>query len=656
MATIKFISEQECYLYIDTECMGILEVSKLKKLELEVGSYLIEVKDMHGKTIKKYTLDVEEKQNQILQLISLETENIVDILDKIKNDPTVRFFNQRRTFKYKGKFGYINSQFDIVIDAKYSEAEEFLRKKTIVKRYFSDQEKVTIIDTDGNMCYERWFDYIGEDETTVLLRNDNIYFTINKLDYSIISEYEGVNYNQVDKYIPASRMYGIDKMFGYIDKSGKEVIPFIYDNVKNFKNSGFAEVMRFGHVRAIDREGNLYTSLGEALKDGKEAIRKVTHRISSDSDYQAEEEKYIYKALKLSCEESKFRDFDGNWWEDVPIKEGNNWGLWRNEPFEEEFVQRSITSYKCDRIFYYVANEYFAYRVGNECKVLNINNPDEVYSYKYNGVIPVVLWEHTFDTMQLASIIVQEKGKYGIADISGKLLVPIEYDMIEVTGAFDEEISGKIGIIWKNSKCTLVNLETGQILDKFRFDEIVVNVHPIKWFLTEATFMVRVNGKYGCINLRSEDIVPAKYDSIDFKYDELVDGYHYIMILHLNNKVEAYEYRKHIPSNSQERVSDYEFFTNEEFDECVFLKNNNSNYRQLSFIGVRKGVKWGILDATPPWVKYRYGYSEPNLKQLEFKYNSLEALLIDTGELFKRGYKINLGEIKLVPYVFYENI
>ena len=662
MATIKFISEYNCLLYIDTEFIDILEPNKLKIIELPIGSYLIEIKNNTNISIKSYILDVNEGITQMVQQIFTEKESIEDVLNNLKNDYTIRFYNQRLSFKHNNKYGYVNSRFEVVINPQYAQAEEFIRNKALVKKSFCNIDKVTIIDIDGNLCYERWFDYIGEDKDSLLLHYDNSYFTIDKNDYSILHEYKGRNYNQKDPYIPVSVKYGVDEMFGFIDTAGKEVIPFIYDDVKNYDDSGFAKVMRFGNERAIDRNGNLFFSYEEALKDGKESVRNTTYGILSlfgefeedeEEEYRVEEEKYIYHAQKLSCEESKNRDFGGNWsdnayWEDEPIKEGKFWGLMEYDPFDDENTVQRIISHKCDRIIYY-ANGFFAYRVDGICKLLNIDNPNNIYSFEYDYILPVVSWQHTFqgqyDTIKLINVIVQRNGKYGILDLQGNQILPLEYDKIEVTQAFEYDISGKIGIIWKNRKCSLINLFTGQILDNLRFDEIIVNKHVTESFSADSTFIVRINDKYGCVDLHMKEIVPILYDSIDFSYNELGDGYHFTMMLYYANKVGTFEFRKYIPMNSYEKISDYKFSTNVEYDECVFLENNNSvaSYGRLSFIGVRKGGKWGILDATPAWATYypinNFEWNpHPNLEDLDFKYDSLEALLNDADEEFKRRY------------------
>lgn len=92
MAIVKFISEIDCNVYIDMELVGELQAEKMLKVTLEVGSYLVEATDSNGRNIRKYELKVSPIEAQILQNIT--EENITDLIEKLRNDSSLRFFNQ----------------------------------------------------------------------------------------------------------------------------------------------------------------------------------------------------------------------------------------------------------------------------------------------------------------------------------------------------------------------------------------------------------------------------------------------------------------------------------------------------------------------------------------------------------------------------------
>lgn len=655
MATVKFISEQDCQLFIDTVFAVSLRANQLKRINLQTGSYFIEVKSADNNTLSQYVLDIDEYQTQIVHQIPAQDYNIKLALDKIKEDPSVQFFNNRMKFQLNGKYGFINSRYEIIIKPEFSDAENFKEGKTLVKKFFTDKEKATIIDVDGNICYERWFDFIGEDETTLLLSNNEFLFTLNKNDYKILGQYKkSPHYNVGDLIFPASKIIGKDDFFGYLNKAGKEVIPFLYDYASNFNNNNFAIVERFGNRRAVDKDGNLYFSMEEALKDGKEETRRVYGDV-------VKEEKYIYKARKLTIEEAKDSDFAGNYdldiyWDRTPVKVNDSWWLqefdfdnaWDEETGILKDEVETTLDYKSDRILFF-SRGFFAYRRNDKCYLLKISEPNKVTSYDYDEILPIVLWAHSydgqFDTLELTSIRVRKNGKYGLIHTNGEILLPIIYDKIEVTEALDGFVSGKFGIIYKDNKCCLINLVNGYIPEDLCYDEIIENIVDKSIDSIKSTFIVRKNMKYGCRDIDWKEIVPTAYDSLDFSYGYYYDGYSYKILKYCGKKIGTYEYRKYYPNNNRENIADYSFSSKAEYDECIFLKNNNSitSYGFLCYIGVRIGEKWGIVDATPARTTYfpqddSDWNNNPNLEDFELKYDSLESLIADADNEFQIRY------------------
>lgn len=676
MVIVKFLSESDCDLYIDTEFFCAVSANLIRKIELEVGSYLIEALDAEGKKISSQVLNIEQSQRQIFLQLSSGATSLNATLQELKNKSDVEFYNHRLKFKHNGKYGYIDSRFDVVIQPEYSDAEDFIKDKALVKKRFSDCEKVTIIDITGAICYSGWFDFVGEDETTMLLLHNGILTTIAKSDYSILAKYKSTHYGIVDELIPVSKNCGIDEMFGYINKAGKEIIPFIYDYVSRFSDSGYAKVIRFGLERAVDRNGSLYINYEAALKNGTEATRTVypsgpfSKCCESSYEEKPHEEKYIYHAPKISKEEACVMDFEitNDTWAYTPVKIDNMWGLKEYNPWEdillpesaenEEAIEPSIL-YKCDRIFYCI-NGYIAYRIGTECKLLSINDPDKIYTYKYDAIFPVILLhnavsEEEYVTMEeeLLNIIVKKNGKYGLIDVEGKIILPLEYDNIEITKADVHGVLGRVGIIWKNSKCMLINLVNGEILNESQFDEIIVNSHPLnELYSIESTLLVRKDGKLGCFgllmprgccsDLRMSEIASIIYDDIEVKYEVFADGYHYTITLRIGEKVGIHESMQCVLSGLP--VGSYGLFTEiaPEYNECIFLKNSNhvKDYKDLVFFAVRKDDKWGILDVHPfstHFIDMDFYKYEPN-KKIEFKYDSLDSLMGEANEEFKKRH------------------
>lgn len=660
MATVKFISDKECQLFIDMERVGRVQENKMLKVSLDTGSYLVEVKDNNGKCLKKYELKIGSTDCQILQDLILSTSTIEETIEKVRNDSSLRFHNHRAAFCHDGKYGYINSQYKVVISPIYSYAAAFVNDKTLVKRIFPDGEKATVIDTDGNTCLDQWYDYVGGNYKTSLLRSGNIFYVLSHENYSFIDEYQNARYDGKSDLIPVHKEFGIDDMYGFIDKTGAEAIPLIYDYVWNFEINGFAKVRRFGRPHAVGKDGTLYYNMEQAIMDGTVSTRK---RGCFDDPGETDIVE-TYKASKLSKEESLRMGFGTGLYS--PIKEGKYWVL---SSVYDDYLRKNDDVVECERIFYIdIDDHYFAYRSKGTCKLLLFNdNKNSAYSfyadeYLFHADEIVVNFRIDLegcaghDTETINNIIIKKDKKYGIVDLTGKTILPIEYDFIEPTEAVEGNIVGNIGIIWKDGKCSFVWMSNGKILEPFKYENIIVNEANSSTWLMWSTYLVKENGKYGCVDYERTPILPSIYDAIDFKLEIDSYGYHYKMLLYKDGKVGTYEYCNYRSELNNYNEIEIIFSVEPEYDECVFLKHKNAitNFAGMSYVAVRKKDKWGIIDNKPVGLYYYYTFNDrwrniPNLKKLEFKYNSLEELKNDAdAEFAKRRDEYN--ELHRVSY------
>ena len=249
------------------------------------------------------------------------------------------------------------------------------------------------------------------------------------------------------------------------------------------------------------------------------------------------------------------------------------------------------------------------------------------------------------DETSINNVIIRKSKKYGIADLSGKILLPVEYDLIEPTDAVQGNVTGNIGIVWKNGMCSLVWMATGVILEPFKYEDIIVNKANCSTWLMYSTYLVKENGKYGCIDFERKPILPSVYDAIEFKLEIDSFGYHYKMLLYKDGKAGTYEYCNYRSDCNNYNVLELVFSIEPEYDECVFLNNKKAvtNFAGMSYVAVRRNDKWGIIDNKPTGLYYYYDFDDrwrnnPNLKELDFKYNSLEELKDDADNEFERRH------------------
>lgn len=500
---------------------------------------------------------------------------------------------------------------------------------------------------------------IGSDNKKLLIKDNKKYVVISREDFTKIDEYIDAGYDNKSKLIPVRKVVGVDDWYGFIDKCGNESVPLIYDYVWNFDNSGYAKVKRFGHISIVDTKGNLYDTNNSSNVDA---------------------------VSMLSKDETKKKGFFFNFGEYWPIKDNNKWGIARHKTIMgEKGIYKKISDievlYECDRILYigydvFGVFDYIIYKKNNHCILSHSISKEEHYfdvdsiepifefeteeypnrhvnfllfrkNHKYGVVdidgniiisaifdvlIPNLIYDHAaredYESNTINSYIVFINNKCGIISHTGELLLPIEYDKIEVTIAQKNFKTGDHAVVWKNGKCSVICISTGKLLFPFIYEEIIANEtyhEDLRIFSMDSTLLVKKDGKYGCVSLDKKQIIDIKYDKIIFDCWCIEDRFRYSLILQNNGKYGTYEYYE---EDNGKRSS---FYVEPQFDECIFLWNQHSelsNYR-LHFIAVRSEGRWGIIDKNTD-------NNCPNLEDLVFRYKSLDELKQNANEEFKR--------------------
>ena len=510
MAIVKFVSDKDCQVFIDMELAGKVASESMLKVTLETGGYLIQIKDEDGNLIKEYDLEIKPSDNQLLQIIDGTNDKLDDVIEILKNDSSLVFHCNRASFCHNGLYGFVDKKLNVVIPPIYYSVNEFVDEKAFVVRDFPEGRKTTMIDSDGNIFFNRWFDYIGESDNTILLGIENRIIVYSKTKYDQIAEYHNANYDYKYPFIPVYKIDGLDKLYGFIDFDGKEVVPLIYDFVWNFKSNGFAEVKRFGQNSYVDTCGNLYDHPNE-------------------------------NSTKISKEDSCTRGFgglygNGNMWNDIPTKVAGKWGLL--SPYERCDGKKRFL-FECDKILYYNLG-CFIYRIHNLCFFIQIDNSEQTYSYEADEIIPIILKKGDYGE-DVVNLIIKKNGKYGIIDINGKEIIPIQYDNIETTEGVLECYPGEVGIINYNNLLSIVQMKDGKILFPFEYEDIKpTDVTHNRYWREVSWYIVMKNGKYGCIKPDGEVVLPLEYDRICHLLYEKDDSYSHRLYIKKGSKYGLY--------------------------------------------------------------------------------------------------------------------
>ncbi len=155
-------------------------------------------------------------------------------------------------------YGYINSTGNFIIKPQYTSAMDFTKSGTAI---VSMDDLWGLIDSSGNYVVKPIYNYINnfEDEVAVFTQNGTT---------GIMDEHGVIiptnNYSFINNFSEGLAVVSINKdnettLYGYIDKSGKEVIPISFSQAFSF-NNGYALVKTpTGTYEIIDKKGIVKT-------------------------------------------------------------------------------------------------------------------------------------------------------------------------------------------------------------------------------------------------------------------------------------------------------------------------------------------------------------------------------------------------------------
>ena len=102
-----------------------------------------------------------------------------------------------------------------------------------------------------------------------------------------------------------------------------------------------------------------------------------------------------------------------------------------------------------------------------------------------------------YDDNGLAIVI--QKGKWGVIDKTGQIVIPLVYDYIYI-GKFSEGLAS----VEQNGKRGLID-KTGKVVMPLVYDDLYVS--------PEGLVMVQQNGKYGCADKKGKIVIPLIYEN-----------------------------------------------------------------------------------------------------------------------------------------------
>ncbi|MBP6431871.1 MAG: WG repeat-containing protein [Ferruginibacter sp.] len=423
-----------------------------------------------------------------------------------------------------GKYGYIDKNNKLIVPFLYEVIQNFSDGLAMVKRIYNG--KVSYLNTKG--------------ETVIAEKyNDGTQF-INGTAY--------VNIGAKEK----SLFYGLEGgKWGVIDKTGKELIPIVYDKIYEIKN------------------GLTIVANGKYPNEKKGLIRNDGKIILPVEYYNIKILKDRIVANKVFVEPYALFDYNGNQIGDF------TWYLYDIFPEITEGLLR--------------------------VQELKNNKLGKVGAIDANGVLKIPLTYDAMTAFNEGLSIVSINKKYGAIDKTGKVIIPLQYEsMFTFSEGWAPIVqNGKSGFINKAGKLMLFSKNAAQTGASEKKPETNANYQlkeKLFDFLMVANNVVdgnvqgeKTGGKFGILSNDEKVIIPLKYDwiSIDTgnKVFFLYEGW---KAFYGNNKV-----RFDTTNTGKIGIADYA--GKEKFPFTIggitLQKNKHIKVRDFST------AKWGVLNS-----------------------------------------------------------
>ena len=418
--------------------------------------------------------------------------------------------------------------------------------------------------------------------------------------------------------------YKKDNKYGIINFEGKEITKPEYD-----------EIDSLGY-----KEGELLVK-----KDGKYGVMNINGYLIIPTEYdQIAVDKYY-------TDENSYKD-DG-YIVSLTTNEGYRYGYINKDGekiLETEYNELSrINDIENSQDVYILCAKNGQYGVNkNEENIIQ----NEYQSIIYNEVNNI--------------FIVERSKKYGVRDINGTEIIPIEYSQIDTTGIYiyaqgedgekvfnavgeEQDISANIQILNTNSENYRIKIDSSNgtkygVVDKENNQIIEQKYNYIK-YLSDNYFIVSTeNGKLGIIDDKENPKLELKYDSIENVYSkdiiQATVANENIIEIYSKNLEQLCNMQNAIVESNKEYIKIYNDTETKYFDNNGQELKNTDIFPNNTLFSKMENGKWGFIDKLGN-VKVDYQYD----KVTEFNEYGFSAIQKDG----KWGAINQNGEIVIEP-------
>lgn len=330
-----------------------------------------------------------------------------------------------------------------------------------------------VIDKKGNTIIQPQYSEVkipNPEKAVFVCSNEGNTKILNERKEEILSQYNEVTPIRLKNiasdlmYEKSVLRYEKDGKYGLIGFDGEEITKPIYDEIDSLPY----------------KEGELLVKQNEQYgiinMKGKKLIEIEYDQISVD-EYYTDEERYKNSGYIVA----------------LKTQEGYRYGYLDNK--EKEILKTEyndisrVTEIEDKDNVYLICAENGQYGIYKNEEVIVAN---EYQSIRYDATNEV--------------FVIEQSKKYGIANLEGKVIVPVQYEQIDITGIY-LYAQNKQGTTVYNSNGTQANIDS---------NVAILNTSNEK-------YKIRINNengtKYGVINKEGKQLIEEKYNYIEYLYE-----------------------------------------------------------------------------------------------------------------------------------------
>lgn len=396
----------------------------------------------------------------------------------------------------QGRYGFLNDRYEVAVEAEYTEANDYCGDRAVVRK----GNIARLIDKNGNTLKESKY--------------KDVYVYSNGLTFVEIQNGDERRYNylneNLEEIIPDKYMYveswhysqwpicvGIDGKYGFVDKTGKEVIPLIYDSSSSFYN-GIAAIKKGDKYGYIDKNGNIVAPF---IYDKAEAFNEEKFaKVEQDGKTKLINRKgqIVYDDIKQSWYSPNFGT------EVIKIeKDGENWYVdWETG----ELFQGWIT-YRSQGVLLALKGNYYGLIDENKNIIRDFDIPLFSRSYIGNGDYYTDYYPCSISDDMIA---VYKGGKWGYMNLKGEMVIEPQFEN------YYGDFPGAQGFINGYAKVNIDN--------KWRTIDKQGNLYENADVATSGNYYLFYNDDYVALKTQDEQLV------LESSGNNLVDAYGNVII------------------------------------------------------------------------------------------------------------------------------